>query len=185
MPRVFKQVSCGMDHTLVLDSYGVVYSAGNSRCGQLGINPGFMQADMTVVEVETFTPERPCVMVSAGTNFSLALSASGQVFSCGLNANGRLGHPKNFLKDKPFLNEFTIIDYFAHSGIHITNIAAGGKHCIAVSSGNKRVNDQSLLFKPNIYLWGLNYQYQLGQGYGNREDCYIPKLLGVNPHGKV
>lgn len=91
-----RQVSCGMDHTLVLDVEGAVYSSGNGRYGQLGINPSYIFKDeesRPYIIVETFNKERrPCKKIAAGREFSVALSEKGQVYTCGLASHGRLGH---------------------------------------------------------------------------------------------
>lgn len=80
----------------MLDSDGVVYSGGNSKNGQLGINHGFWSIDdpesLPWVVVPLFNKEQlPAEKIAAGRDFSMVLTKSGCVYTCGLNTFGRLG----------------------------------------------------------------------------------------------
>lgn len=114
----------------------------------------------------------------------MALASNGKVYTCGLNELGRLGLGKDFENYKK-INEFTAIPHFVHNAITITDIAAGGRHCLAVSAGNTRASVHAQEYRPNLYVWGSNFLHQLGQGYSANEDLDEPRRLQINMFGKV
>ena len=106
------------------------------------------------VTVETFNKDRrPCKKIAAGREFSVALSAKGQVYTCGLNSHGRLGHHDT----KRPVCEFKPILWFSQHAIQIKDIVAGDRHVLAVSAGNHKSSSRSQEYKPCCYVWGNNY----------------------------
>ena len=91
----------------------------------------------------------PVRMVACGQNFTIVLTKYGRVFSTGANDTGQLGH-----NDKMSRRIFTQIDpaFFADSTI--TLIAAGYRHCMALSAEDGA-----------LFGWGLNAWCQLGMEY--------------------
>lgn len=103
-------VSCGYQHSLILDSDGTVYGAGKNNKYQLGkdkkakdeggeimdkyghFSPigGFnVLADADREKGKTFN--EPIVQMKAGKQHSLFLSSSGTVYSLGFNLHGQTG----------------------------------------------------------------------------------------------
>ena len=186
--KLIKDVACGQDHTLALDVDGVVYCGGNAKNGQLGINPGFWSIDAAeqppYVIVDQFNKDvLPAAKVAAGRDFSMVLTEAGTVYTCGLNTFGRLGLDAENADAK--VDKFRPILWFSYNCFTIVDIVAGGRHCIAVSSGNKKVSYHSPEYRQNVFVWGNNYQHQLGQGIGERHDLHEPKMLQINTYGKV
>jgi alpha-tubulin suppressor-like RCC1 family protein len=64
--------------------------------------------------------------------------------------------------------EIKKIMWFSENGIKIRDIEAGGRHCLAYSSDN------------DLYGWGFNFYYQLGQSYGNKEDHLTPIKVEIS-----
>ena len=125
-----KQVSCGLDHTLVVDQDGALFSAGNSQNGQLGMMKRSGEKYFFIKDMERIKIKK----AAAGNNFSIILSESGDLYSCGLNKDGRLGLED--LGGKHIQYEFTKLTWFAKKAIHIGDVAVGGRHAIACTSDN-------------------------------------------------
>lgn len=136
-------MSCGLDHTLVLQSDGILLSGGSNTYGQLGRSkqdPGLLPVD---------TNER-AVCVASGLGHSLAIckmqSAGGMmegILSWGWNQNSQLGRegPENL----PLL-------------------VAGllGEKPLSVSGG--RVHSLALTSAGEVFVWGCGRNGRLGLG---------------------
>ena len=91
----------------------------------------------------------PVRMVACGQNFTLALTKYGRVFSTGANDCGQLG-----LNNTTSRRIFTQIDPVFFADSTITLIAAGYRHCMALSAEDGA-----------LFGWGLNAWFQLGMQY--------------------
>ena len=85
----FAYVSCGRCHTMALTTDGAVYCWGKNTEGQLGLLGG---VDVVVPTKLDILEGVFCKMVACGRNHSLILSTAGDVYSCGRDENGKLGH---------------------------------------------------------------------------------------------
>ena len=86
--------ACGKQHTLLLTGSGELWAAGSGEKGQLGIGR-VADAQLSFTRAAKGLPEAtidPVVKVSAGSEFSIALTKSGRVFACGSAENGHLGN---------------------------------------------------------------------------------------------
>ena len=139
-------ISAGFDHVLCLGSDGNVYAWGNNAFGQLGVT-----VSNDVVRIPTCITslsDKNIIAISAGKQFSLALSSDGTVYSFGKNDKGQLGY--EFSDDSaefsatptqiPALNEVTI-----------AQISAGYESALAIDEDGK------------AYLWGSTEHYVLGE----------------------
>lgn len=84
---VSKTISSGMYHTLILSEGGQVYSFGNNRFGQLGVENTTLQYKIPVLINPSSFGDAPVIKVAAGANHSLVLTKFGKVFSFGSNEN--------------------------------------------------------------------------------------------------
>lgn len=85
----FTYVSCGRYHTMAVSVDGSVYCWGKNTEGQLGLlGGGDVEKPMRISILEGIF----CKMVACGNNHSLILSTAGDVYSCGRDENGKLGH---------------------------------------------------------------------------------------------
>mmetsp|Transcript_27826 Transcript_27826/g.74965 ORF Transcript_27826/g.74965 Transcript_27826/m.74965 type:complete len:565 (-) Transcript_27826:489-2183(-) len=82
--------SAGGLHSLALGLDGCVWSFGWGAHGQLGHGDGTGKA--RPARIDSLAKEARIVQVSAGSRYSLALSADGRVFSFGAGKRGALGH---------------------------------------------------------------------------------------------
>ncbi len=71
-------ISCGVDHSLVLTNCGEVYAWGRNDWGQIG--NGCNSDQLIPIKVKGFNDER-VVMISCGAYHSMALTECGHVYS--------------------------------------------------------------------------------------------------------
>ena len=120
----FSAIAAGGDHSLALSSTGVVYAWGANYAGQLG-NGTTTSSD---VPVPSTAPDGVTFSaIAAGTGFSLALTAAGQVYAWGFNGSGQLG-------DGTDSSSSTMVAISFPPGTIITSIACGADHALALSS---------------------------------------------------
>jgi len=84
-------VSCGGRHTACVLATGEWLSWGENTCGQLGLGNRSTGSDRPRLVADRCPEGSPFLQVSSGWAHTVARSASGAVFSCGLNAKGQLG----------------------------------------------------------------------------------------------
>ena len=87
-------VSAGGFHSTALTADGAVWSWGYGSHGRLGHSD--WQAQLLPKKIEGFAGQR-VVSVSAGGQYSLALTADGAVWSWGEGEDARLGHGEDLL----------------------------------------------------------------------------------------
>jgi alpha-tubulin suppressor-like RCC1 family protein len=97
------QVSAGYEHSLALTSSGQLYALGDNRYGQLGnsTNNGTNSANPTPTLVSLPGASAPIVQAVAGEEHSLAITASGQLYTFGYNKYGQLGSATNAGTEAP------------------------------------------------------------------------------------
>ena len=88
-----KSVACGEAHTLVLDSNGIVYSFGWAEDGQLGLPATWLKDKYMSFGPKqvVYLKHKKIAKVAAGSIFSLAITAAGEVFVWGNGEQGQLG----------------------------------------------------------------------------------------------
>ena len=122
---VVTRVAAGGDHSLALTSTGQVYAWGDDLHGDLG--DGATRSEDTPVAVAppaglTFTA------IAAGTTHSVAVASDGSIWAWGMGASGQLGDGSTADATTP-----TAVDMPA--GTPVTQVAAGGAHTLALTSG--------------------------------------------------
>lgn len=153
------KISCGSQHTLLLDNKGRAYSWGNSDNGALGraiegesTIPG--QVDLGGQEVD---------LISAGDSHSVfANSVTGKLFFCGviLSSNGPISQKVRTPVD---------ISGFGTGKGGITQLISGQNHVLILSSSK-------------IYSFGDNSNGAIGhvrRGYNSKTDCLTPTSLNI------
>ncbi|XP_032396194.1 probable E3 ubiquitin-protein ligase HERC1 isoform X6 [Etheostoma spectabile] len=155
------QVSCGLNHTLVLSLDGmVVWAFGDGDYGKLGT--GSSTAKYYPQKVEQLC-NKGIKKVSCGTQFSVALASDGHVYTFGQER--LIGLPDSMLKNKSCPQVVPSLE-----GLFIEDIAVGCEHVLALSSTG------------DVYAWGCNSEGQLGLGHSNpvKEPTLITTLQGKN-----
>jgi alpha-tubulin suppressor-like RCC1 family protein len=140
------RVAAGLNYSLVLTTTGQLYSFGDNDFGENGF-----AADANPHPTPTLVTlpgaNGAIVQVAAGSNSSLGLTATGQVFGWGDNNFGALGNSTNDTTDTA--NTPMQIVFPGQSG-SVTQIAEGYNFGLAITSGGQ------------LYTWGANSQGQLG-----------------------
>ncbi|XP_067431217.1 probable E3 ubiquitin-protein ligase HERC1 isoform X6 [Thunnus thynnus] len=155
------QVSCGLNHTLVLSLDGmIVWAFGDGDYGKLGT--GSSTAKYYPQKVEQLC-NKGIKKVSCGTQFSVALACDGHVYTFGQER--LIGLPDSMLKNKSCPQVVPSLE-----GLFIEDIALGCEHVLALSSTG------------DVYAWGCNSEGQLGLGHSNpvKEPTLITALQGKN-----
>ncbi|KAJ9551765.1 hypothetical protein OSB04_015810 [Centaurea solstitialis] len=130
-------ISCGLDHSLVLQSDGIVLSGGSNTYGQLGRS----KQDLGLLPVDT---NERVVRVASGLGHSLAICEILEgVLSWGWNRNSQLGRsgPEN----RP-----------------LPVVGLQGEKLLAVSGG--RVHSIALTSAGEVFVWGSGRNGRLGLG---------------------
>ena len=103
LPENIIQVSSNEDYTYFLDSYGQVYATGKSYASSFGITL-VHDKELTVDLVQI--PLLNVKSVKVGSEHTLFLTHTGELYGCGSNMDGQLG----LGKDVERTSELTLID---------------------------------------------------------------------------
>jgi alpha-tubulin suppressor-like RCC1 family protein len=155
-------VRAGCNHSLALTSTGSVLAWGDNFGGALG--DGTTTNRSKPVKVK-FARGIKIKAISAGGEFSLALTTAGKVLAWGDNPFGQLGDGTTTSRHKPVRVKFP-------GGTVIKNIAGGGFHALAISTAGL------------LFAWGLNAAGELGDGTNINHavpERIIILLKGVGP----
>ena len=133
-------ISTGIHHSCALTTVGGVKCWGDNFYGQLGIAYSTLPASSVPVDVPGLTSG--VTAISAGYDFTCALTALGGVKCWGLNTSGQLG-------DNSITNRLTPVD--------ATGLTSG---VIAISTG--MYHTCALTTVGNVKCWGGNSYGQLG-----------------------
>jgi Regulator of chromosome condensation (RCC1) repeat len=146
-------ISSGRDWSAALTGDGRVVSWGNNsstaNTGQ-SIAANSLAAPSYVLRESDGAAITDIVAISAGYNFGMALTSTGQVYAWGGNANGQLG--QNTASN---LNSKAVLVKSSATGTLLSNIkmiSAGGIHALALDTSG------------GVYSWGYSQSGQLGDG---------------------
>ncbi|WP_052487946.1 RCC1 domain-containing protein [Gordoniibacillus kamchatkensis] len=141
-----KAISAGGYHTLALTKDGDMWAWGDDTYGQLG----FAHDHDTWNAPVMITWIRQVKSISAGFNFSLALTEDGFAYSWGSDSSGQLGFGD--MKDRS-LPEILMKD--------VTAISAGNNHALAIQKDG------------TAWAWGDNTFGQTGTGFNEHLNMQI------------
>ncbi|MXQ81664.1 hypothetical protein E5288_WYG011968 [Bos mutus] len=122
--------------------------------GQPGISPN-LQGIVAEPQVCGFISDRSVKEVACGGNHSVFLLEDGEVYTCGVNTKGQLGHEREGNKPEQI---------GALADQHIVHVACGESHSLALS-------DQGQLFS-----WGAGSDGQLGL-MTIEDSVAVPRLI--------
>ena len=128
-------VAAGFGHTVLLDTNGNVWTAGDNSMGQLGRseNAGVSAANPTFSQV-TVGDGVKIKAIAAGDYYTVMLDENGNVWTAGDNRGGQLGRTENAGTDNvnPTFSQVTVGD-----GVKIKAIAAGVYHTVLLDEKGK------------------------------------------------
>jgi uncharacterized repeat protein (TIGR02543 family) len=133
----------GGGHSLAVTTTGRVYAWGSNNNGQLGDNTLVAKRIPTLI---SFPAGETIDNVTAGGDYSHAVTTTGRVYSWGYNNVGQLGDGTTTNRSTPTLISFTGLG----SAETIRNIHIGSLHSVAVTTAGR------------VYAWGWNLFGQLG-----------------------
>jgi alpha-tubulin suppressor-like RCC1 family protein len=154
-------VATGGGFSLAATSTGQLYAFGENFWGQLGTATNDSENDKTEANptpaLVTLPAEvGPVTQVAAGGAFSLAVTASGQLYAFGENINGELGNPTNNLSKELKPNPTpTLVTLPGEVGA-VAQVAAGYNFALALTSSGQ------------LYAFGDNRCGELGNATNNR-----------------
>ncbi|EPS71463.1 hypothetical protein M569_03294 [Genlisea aurea] len=152
-------ISCGLDHSLVLCRDGTLLSGGSNVYGQLGRSKGSIESGLHPVDLPSFQP----VKIASGLGHSLALchprpseasnDAGSSIVSWGWNDSFQLG--RRGKESAP-----SVIDSLA------------GKNPVMISGG--RVHSVAVTANRDVWTWGCGKNGRLGLGSSTDEPDPMP-----------
>eukprot|EP01132_Coremiostelium_polycephalum_P001092 gene1092-1383_t len=142
-------IACGRDHSLALDDIGMIYVWGKG-CGRV---LGYDNNDSVPIPTpirDIFTTGETIVSVSCGSDFSMALSKSGKVYSFGSGDMGKLGYRTE--------TAFQSTPRQIPNITKMTQVVCGNWHTVLLSAHNE------------VYTFGSNLQGRLGRKTTGKDD---------------
>lgn len=143
-------VSSSYYHTIIVaqdknnPNYHLVYTVGRNDNGQLG--QGYFCHELTPRINRTLsTPHIKVVQTSCGLHHTIFVTANNELYSCGFNENGQLGHNDTRSRNVPEMLKFE--DFQKNS---VKSAACGYYHTIVLKTTGE------------VYAFGRNDKGQLG-----------------------
>jgi alpha-tubulin suppressor-like RCC1 family protein len=149
IPRFnFKTVSAGMSHTVAIDFNNDVWTFGNNRNCQLGLNDLEERFIPTKIPFDTFgLTDLKFKDISAGSSHTVALDFDNNVWTFGINISGQLGSGDTENRIIP-----TKIP-----NLKAQSVVVGANYTLALD------------FNYNVWTFGQNISGQLGLGHKRYE----------------
>ncbi|KAI8481810.1 putative E3 ubiquitin-protein ligase herc1, partial [Branchiostoma belcheri] len=152
------QVVCGSSHTIVVSQDGrTVWSFGGGDNGKLGHGDTNRVYKPKVIEALVGLYIRK---VCCGSQSSLALTSTGQLFAWGCGACLGCGSPESTALRPKLVEEL--------ANTRIVDVACGDSHCLALTHDNE------------VYAWGNNAMGQCGQGHSQSPITKPKKVVGLD-----
>jgi alpha-tubulin suppressor-like RCC1 family protein len=164
------QVQVGDKNAAALRDDGLVYAWGDPRV--VGRGPGLLSA---VYPEQVLTspgvPLRNVVQISAGSNFTLALTATGEVYIWGANDGLKMKNTDGTQSSHYFWATRVSSDPNGQPLRDVVSVAAGQAHALALTTSGY------------VFAWGSNTYGQLGRGYSSFSTVGLSPDLVRAPSG--
>ena len=159
-------LAAGTNHSLVLTSSGQLYSFGRNQYGELGRAANAI-ANPAPALVALPGQSGAIIQIAAGAQHSVALTASGQIYTFGRNIYGQLGTPTASGTNAPSPTP-SLVALPGATGL-VAQVSAGAGHTLAVTSSGQ------------LFVFGRNYYGQLGNAINTGVDTPNPPALVAFP----
>eukprot|EP01084_Bolivina_argentea_P268875 456827_1 len=150
------KVCCGYSHTLILTTNGNVLSCGDGPHGALG--HGMNNKNVYVPKLIEKLKSKRVIDIAAGQYHSLVVTDEGDLYGFGNGSDGQLAIGQS----GQLAFEPVKVEWFINNNIKIISCWCGIDHSAVITDQNE------------LYMFGNNSDYQLGQGKKDRENKYIP-----------
>lgn len=160
------QIEAGPQHGIALTNLGRVFTWGSGANGRLGNNSTSNQ--LTPIDITQFfnlSSEDLIIQISSSESFSVALTEDGNVYTWGVNSNGRLGNLSASSHElTPYLVAFDAITYNTpDSNVLLTATPLEeNEKIISISAGY--VHTIVLTNTGRAFAWGGTYARTFGLG---------------------
>lgn len=163
------RMSLGDNHSLALGNNGRVYAWGLNNSGQLGngAGPG-QEASPSAVDVSGVLAGKTVTAISAGSDYSLALTSDGKIYAWGSNYTGCLGNGSSLDSSVPVAVDMNGV----LAGKTVAAISAGYGHALALTTDGR------------VYAWGANAG-ALGNGGTDPSNVPVAVATGGSFGGKL
>ncbi|KAK3583560.1 hypothetical protein CHS0354_026149 [Potamilus streckersoni] len=151
------QVACGSSHTLAVSADGkTVWSFGGGDNGKLGHGDTSRLYIPKIIDAFNGLYIRK---IACGSQSSLALSSTGQLYAWGCGSCLGSGFPETTAQRPRLVEDLQTV--------RIVDISCGDSHCLALS------------FENEVYAWGNNAMGQCGQGHAYSPISRPKKVIGL------
>src|SRR4051794_20993780 len=148
---------------------GAVYAFGLNHSGQLGVevDSGTDNATPTPQPVSLPGATGPVTQIASGSNHSLVVTSTGQLYAFGENADGELGSTVN--NGTPTANPTPTLVSLPSGAGPVSDAAAGANFSLVVTTTGQ------------LYAFGANFYGQLGNATNNgtHNANPVPVLVGL------
>lgn len=138
LPDVQK-VELSSSHSIAMNVYGEVFTAGSPENGQLGIGLTYDTA-VPLAKLDVFCDQNRAVDVGCGDHYCAVLTCSGTVFSFGKGSFGRLGLGSE---------DNALVPQKVPSNQKFVKLACGGRHVACINA------------EGELVVWGYGFYGQL------------------------
>ena len=176
-------IACGDQHTLALDTSGLLHSWGWNMEGQL-LN-GTTNTQYTPILVNSYPSTAPSTFIanagysniSIGTTSSITfIVANGTLYCTGRESSGQLGD--NCAYGSSNLRLIVNSDVTKYGSIAASISAGNHINCVAVGNGDNGGGFGMALDSAGaLHSWGANFRTQLGNSSTYTSDSYISRRV--------
>ncbi|XP_052902276.1 probable E3 ubiquitin-protein ligase HERC2 [Anopheles moucheti] len=155
-------LGCGDAHSLCVTDAGLAFAWGDGDFGKLGNESCVGSSVPVVIEL----PQTSVAKVFSGSQFSVALTREGTVYTWGKGHGGRLGHGNS--EHSPVPKMVQVLE-----GKKIVELAVGLAHCLALTASGE------------LYGWGRNDFQQICPECVTRDPIITTPILTTPPTLRV
>ncbi|TGZ83060.1 RCC1/BLIP-II [Ascodesmis nigricans] len=191
------QIASGDFHTIALEKSGRVFSFGDNRHGQCGVDFNYQTPhreeaeEIKLSELYPLKTSLKVTKISAGglNSFFIVDVDDGvkpgvHVLGCGTGINGSLGNGLWTHSQGPPTKLKALSDSFEYDEklgkmvpIRLSTINTGATHSAAIMGNKTVVGSVDSDFGRDVLWWGCNEHYQLGTG--KRTNSNVPVYIGA------